>query len=61
MTQLTVRKCDDKGFKKKLKVPYVLIHYKFNENGSELITLASNSKMQDQYKQVRKFQVSIRM
>ena len=52
MRELTIRKGDDKDFVKKLKVPYRLMHYKFDEDGSQLIALGSNSKMTETYKQV---------
>ena len=54
MKELFIRKTDEKSFVKKLAVPHSLMHFKFNENGSELIALGSNSKMNDQYKQVCK-------
>ena len=47
-----IRKANSQSYLKKLKVPYSLMHFKFDESGSKLITLGSNSKMEEQYKQV---------
>ena len=50
--ELTIRKPDDQDYFKKLKVPYGLMHFQFDENGTKLIALGSNSEMNSQYKQV---------
>lgn len=51
-TELTIRKADDQSYVKKLKVPYGLMYFIFDERGSELVTLGTNSSLQEQYKEV---------
>ena len=50
--EVMIRKASSQSYSKKLKVPYNLMHFKFDESGSKLIALGSNSKMEEQYKQV---------